>query len=85
MPQGGMNFNKDFPKEMPPMNQNDEMREPEGNFDQNRPQNNPMDFDEEIEDDTTPKFKGIKCDGDILFKDSDITVNGEDDAIHSNG
>ena len=76
---------QDFSKEMPPMNQNDEMRETEGNFDQNRPQNNPMDFNEEIEDDTTPKFKGIKCDGDILFKDSDITVNGEDDAIHSNG
>ena len=113
-PEGGMNFNKDFPKEndeemmppqenadlennremtppdqdfskeMPPINQDDERRKPEGNFDQNGPQNDPMDFNEEIEDDTTPKHKGIKCDGDILFKDSDITVNGEDDAIHSN-
>ena len=110
-PEGGMNFNKDFPKEndeemmppqedadlennremtppdqdfskeMPPINQDGERRKPEGNFDQN----DPMDFNEEIEDDTTPKHKGIKCDGDILFKDSDITVNGEDDAIHSNG
>ena len=110
-PEGGMNFNKDFPKEndeemmppqedadlennremtppdqdfskeMSPINQDGERRKPEGNFDQN----DPMDFNEEIEDDTTPKHKGIKCDGDILFKDSDITVNGEDDAIHSNG
>ena len=98
-PEGGMNFNKDFPKEndeemmppqedadlennreMTPINQDGERRKPEGNFDQN----DPMDFNEEIEDDTTPKHKGIKCDGDILFKDSDITVNGEDDAIHSN-
>lgn len=104
MPQGGMNFNKDFPKEnneemmlpqedadlennreMPPINQDGERCKPEGNFDQNGPQNDPTDFNEEIEDDTTPKHKGIKCDGDILFKDSDITVNGEDDAIHSNG
>ena len=99
-PESGMNFNKDFPKEndeemmppqedadlennreMTPINQDGERRKPEGNFDQN----DPMDFNEEIEDDTTPKHKGIKCDGDILFKDSDITVNGEDDAIHSNG
>ena len=110
-PEGGMNFNENFPKEndeemmppqedadlennremtppdqdfskeMPPINQDGERRKPEGNFDQN----DPMDFNEEIEDDTTPKHKGIKCDGDILFKDSDITVNGEDDAIHSNG
>ena len=114
-PEGGMNFNEDFPKEndeemmspqedadlennremtppdqdfskeMPPINQDGERHKPEGNFDQNGPQNDPMDFNEEIEDDTTPKYKGIKCDGDILFKDSDITVNGEDDAIHSNG
>lgn len=85
MSEDGMNFNKDFPKEMPPINQDGERRKPEGNFNQNGPQHDPMDFNEEIEDDTTSKHKGIKCGGDILFKDSDITVNGEDDAIHSNG
>lgn len=106
-PEGGMNFNKDFPKEndeemmpsqedadlennremtppdqdfskeMPPINQDGEQRKPEGNFDQNGPQNDPMDFNEEIEDDA------IHSNGSITIESGTFNLKSGDDGIHA--